>query len=100
MLQLTRFYKNTDGADLRVDTITLTEKYDNICVGANGGRVWVREVKKMNMYSATDREIATIEVFGDFDSVETSTGSFIWASWNRPSVDLDMSDLPVVGETI
>jgi hypothetical protein len=99
-MQLTRFYKNTDGADLRVDSITMVERKGPVSMVVTDGRTYIREIKTTLFYGVADREITDIEVIGDFDSIETSSGSYSWASWERPSLDVDLSDLPYVGETI
>lgn len=99
-MQLTRFYKNTEGADLRVDSIIMVERRGPASMIVTDGRTYIREINTTLFYGVTDREIASIEMIGDFDSIETSSGSYSWVSWERPVLDLDLSDLPFVGETI
>jgi hypothetical protein len=104
MLEATRIYKNASDEEIRIDTITLLAKRDNICIGAMGdmqsGHTYSRNVNITRLYSSADRVVASIILMGSFDSVETSSGSFLLASWISPATDLDMSDLPVVGDTV
>jgi hypothetical protein len=47
--------------------------------------------------TSASRTVSTIEVVGDFDAIEASSGNFLYASWtegNGQVVYMDMSDLP------
>lgn len=100
-MQVTRQYKNEAGDDIRIDMITLIRKGNTIASKATT-HTFVRKVDKQPIYNNTiaDRDVAEIEVIGDFDSIETSSGSFTWAKWTSPVATLDMSDLPSIGDTV
>jgi len=100
MAQINRFYKNAAGDDLRIDTIIMEEKLDTFSIGEPNGRVWIRRLTTNNIFSTADRTVASIEVLGDFDSVETSSNSFIYATWNSPAISVSMEDLPAVNDEL
>lgn len=104
MFEVTRIYRNSANNDLRIDTLYLSQKMDNIVVGANSstksGHVYQRELSVIKMYKDTDRVVDSIELIGSFDYVEPSSGNFLYATWESPSAQLDMSDLPGLGDTV
>lgn len=104
MLQLIRVYKNAAGDEIRVDTVSLTQKRNNI-VNANlmetgASLVYERHVRTVQMYVAADRAVSSIEVIGTFNSIETVSGNYTWAQWDSPSARASMNDLPEVGDTV
>ena len=104
MLQLNRVYKNSAGEEIRIDVISLRRKRNRIVkVGlmeTGAADVFVRDVNKMNMHVSADRTVTSIELIGNYDTAETSSGDYLWASWTSPSARVDMSDLPAVGDSI
>lgn len=99
-MQLTRQYKNAAGDDIRIDMINMECKGNTIASKAET-HTFRRVLNTQPIYkTGAARVIAEIEVIGDFDSIETSSGDFQWAKWNSPAATLDMSDLPSVGDTI
>lgn len=100
MPQLTRLYRNSDDEDLRIDKINAVPRFDNLITGSTGGQTYLREKTTTLIYGSSNRTVSEIQVIGDFDSVETSSGNFVWVSWDKPSIDMDLSDLPFVGDEI
>ena len=104
MLQLNRIYKNSDGDEIRIDTISLVRKRNSI-VNANlmetgASDTFRREVKTILFHGSSNRTVSTIEVLGDFTSIETATSNYLWAEWSSPSARLSMNDLPKLTETV
>jgi hypothetical protein len=100
MPQLTRVYRNSSDEDLRIDTITAVPRFDNFVIGPTGGQTYLREKSTILIYGSANRTVSEIQVIGDFSSAETSSGNFIWVSWNKPSIDMDLSDLPFIGDEV
>lgn len=98
-MELTRQYKNNAGDDLRIDVIQMIRKQNTIASKATT-HTFKRIIKIRPVYntSVADREVAEIEVIGDFTNFDTV--NFAWATWDAPDGRVDMSDLPSVGDTI
>lgn len=104
MLQLNRIYKNSNSEEIRIDTISLVRKRNRVVkaglMTTAAADVFQREVKVLKLYVSANRTVSEIEVIGDFDTIEASSGNFTSAEWASPSARLDMSDLPIVGSTV
>ena len=98
-MELIRQYKNADGNDIRIDTIIMTRRQEPINSKANT-HTFLREIKIRCIYntSVSDREVAEIEIIGDFTSLDGS--AYAWAEWDSPHAIVDMTDLPFVGDTV
>jgi len=110
-MQITRVYQNADGDTIRMDDVIVelgppppvidprlgTDKGLMMAIGP-------QHVKTELVYlSFAAREVDAIQIIGDFDAIEPSSGSFAWASktlGNGQIVFFDMSALPVIGETV
>lgn len=106
MLELTRIYKNTDGEELRMDTIIMEQKLDGISfIERNkNNKVHKRLVNTIRLHTTTTREVTSIELVGNYDSCETVSGNYTYAIWNDKAgnefVRCNMSDLPIVGNNV
>ena len=98
-MEIVRQYKNASEEDLRIDEIQMTRKNNPISKDKNY-HVFNRRLKTRMVYGATDRVVAKIEIIGDFSSIETSSSNYTWAKWTSPEATCDMSDLPIVTDTI
>lgn len=98
-MELTRQYRNASGFDIRIDVIQLVRRQNTIASKANT-HTFARVIKIRSIYNTgvSDREVAEIEIIGDFDSLDGS--AYSWAKWDSPSATLDMSDLPFIGDTV
>jgi len=110
-MQITRVYLNADSDTIRMDEIVVeiglplpvidprlgTDKGLMMTIGPQ------RTKTELVYLSFADREVDAIQIIGDFDAIEPSSGSFAWASktlGNGQVVFFDMSALPVIGETV
>ncbi len=63
-----------------------------------------QHIKTQNVFNSSgDRAVDEIQLVGDIDQVEPSSGSFAWATKTLGSgqvIFFDMSGLPVLGDTI
>lgn len=98
-MELVRQYKNASGYEIRIDTIFMVRRQNTIASNAST-HTFYRQLKVRPVISTnvTDREVAEVEVIGDFDELDTT--NFEWAKWSSPVATLDMSDLPFVGDTV
>ena len=108
---VTRVYKNAAGDTLRTDEVFVQilqpgpalfpTIYNNPSLLMNVGP---RKVTTSLSYkTGGSRVVSSITVSGDYDSVETSSTSFVWASktlGNGQLIEIDMSDLPLIGESV
>jgi hypothetical protein len=98
-MEVIRQYKNASDEDLRVDQIRMVRRSNTISKD-KAGHTFRRELKVTWFHGPVDRDIAVIEVVGDYTSIETATGDFKWTRWTSPPGICDMSDLPEIGDTI
>lgn len=98
-MQVTRIYRNSAEYDLRIDSINMVRKQNTIASEAST-HTFTRRLTTNNIYSTatSDRTVAEIEVIGDFDTIEGS--SYAWAKWTSPQATVNMTDLPVVGDSV
>lgn len=105
---ITRIYKNSSDVVIRSDEITVSISPPTPVllprIGNDKGLLMVlgpRKVKSTKVF-CDNMIIDSIELVGDIDDYEPSSGSFAWASkilGNAQIVKFDMSDLPVIGES-
>lgn len=104
MLQVNRIYKNAAGEEIRIDTISLSRKRSRIVkadfMETGAADVFERSVNKLKLHVSADRTVTEIELIGDFDTVETSSGNFLWAAWDSPVARVNMSDLPAITDDV
>lgn len=106
MFELTRIYKNSDGEELRIDTIIMEQKLDGISFieRPKNNKVYKRLIKTIRLNTTTDRTIASVELIGNYDSCETVSTNYTYAIWNDKAgsefVRCNMSDLPTVGTDV
>jgi len=98
-MEIVRQYKNASDEDLRVDQIRMIRRNNTISKD-KANHVFQRDLKTQWFHGPADRDVAVIEIVGDYNSIETSTGDFKWAKWTSPVGTCDMSDLPGIGDTI
>ena len=99
MLEIIRYYKNNGNDTLRVDTIHMERTNDPIA-RVMTEQTYARRLRVTQHHGPADRVIKTISMVGNYDTTETSSGNFLWATWTSPSAQVDMSDLPVVTDTL
>lgn len=110
-MQITRVYLNAAGDTIRIDDIIidigLPVPVIDPRLGTDSGlmmNIGAQTVKTERVYvSFASRVVDSIQVVGDIDDVEPSSGSFTWASktlGNDQVVFFDMSNLPVIGDTV
>jgi hypothetical protein len=99
MLEITRQYLNGSDETLRADTIIM-ERMGEPIARAAGEHTFRRVLRTQWFYGPTSRTVAAIELVGNFSSVETSSGNFLYAEWVSPAAICDMSDLPKLSDTI
>ena len=99
MLEITRIYRNSSGDEVRIDTIIMVRKR-NVIVDGVSTPTFRRELKTTLLHRPADRVVSTLEVIGSYDSIDTSTGDYTWATWDSPSARANMSDLPGIGDTV
>lgn len=101
MLTATRIYRNASAQDLRVDTIVMVRK-GHVLVKDASEHTFSRDLRPLYLHNSgvADRVVAEIEIVGNFNDLEASTGNYLWATWNSPSARLNMSDLPIIGSTV
>ena len=103
-----RSYYNSGGDLLRTDSLLLDLQpiYKGIVTfQPTGPQSSATRRLKTTLESTTSvaRVVDTITVECDCDTLEGSTGNFLFAQWNRgndTTLTLDMSDLPAVGDTV
>lgn len=96
-MQVTRSYYNASDDLLRTDTITMRRK-GNTLVSKAQFHTFQRVLNSQLFYGPASRAISYIEVSGDFDIIEASSGDFLECEWYSPSAFCNMSDLPQTGE--
>jgi len=110
-MQITRVYLNAAGDTIRMDDIIIDVSVPPPVIDPRLGTdhglmmsIGSRFVKTERVYiSFASRDVDTIQIVGDIDDIEPSSGSFAWASktlGNGQVVFFDMSDLPVIGDTV
>lgn len=107
-MQAIRSYYNASGDLLRTDLCSLDVQpsFKGIVEFQPTGPQFVGRRNVKTTLAATtgaSRLVDTITVESNCDTLEGSTGNFLFAQWNRGdgnTMTLDMSDLPVVGDSI
>lgn len=113
-MNVVRIYTNSTNETLRVDEL-------HIDISVNIGEIvrhtlsqtmpiqQGKRILKTTLVNSTsssygpDRVVAGIEVSGDYSTIETISGDYTWAEkilGNGNSVQLNMSDLPGIGDTV
>jgi hypothetical protein len=98
-MELTRIYRNSNEDELRVDTIIMERRSNTISKNFQN-HTFQRNLKTQFYFGPADRVVADIQVIGDFTSIEQSSGNFMYAEWASPPGTCDMSDLPIIGDTV
>lgn len=108
-MQLVRSYYNSSEELIRIDEIDISLSYPTkeiVTYSFGDMTVIPHEARKTTVVhseSYTLRTVATITVSGDYNDVDDTSGSFLWATWTLGSGQIirsDMSNLPAVGDTI
>lgn len=106
-----KYYNATDDL-LREDTVDVVTRYKykdvvlNKYMNEDLRMRYTVNVKTRKVYGPSglgSRTVDRIELEGDFSSCETSSGDYTWASWdigNSQDALANMSNLPVVGDTV
>lgn len=107
---VTRTYYNSSSDLLRVDKLQLEVSInsDNIVKYKGTGirdNMSVRRLLDTIPVHATGvaRTVNEIEVTGNYDSLEVSSGNYAFAYWDRDDgtmLEMDMTDLPIIGSTV
>ena len=105
MLELTRTYKNVSSEVLRVDTIIMEKTHHNTwrpfrVHPDQRGITYSRNFSTVNHYGPAVRAVSSIEVAGNFDIIESSSGDYTYCEWYSPVAACDMSDLPAVSDDV
>jgi len=100
---ITRIYKNVTGDILRVDTIFMNATTDPISSGVSS-KTFRRILNTQLHHGPANRVVTEIEIYTDADTIETATGNYTYVAWTGGNAGTDyrcnMSDLPVVGDTV
>ena len=69
------------------------------------GLTYKRELESLYLTGPTDRTVAKVELIGNFDDFEDSSGDYVHCSWSSTATGdvlaiCDMNDLPKVGATV
>jgi hypothetical protein len=110
-MQIIRYYLNASGDTIRIDSISidigLPPPVMDPRLGTDKGLMMSlgpQSVKVERVYASfASRVVDSVQVVGDIDDIEPSSGSFTWASktlGNDQVVFFDMSNLPVIGDTV
>ena len=99
MLEVIRRYYNGSSVLLRTDTIWMQKK-GNVIVRPATEITYQRVLRVRGNYTGGSRVVVSITVEGNFDTIESSSGNYLSAEWTSPPALLNMTDLPVVGETV
>lgn len=101
MQNLTRKYYNSSDQLLRQDLIQMVQM-GNVLVRPASEITFRRHLVTRTTVSGdiSVRTVSYIEVSGNFDSIETSSGNFLQCEWTSPPARCGMTDLPVVGEAV
>lgn len=112
-MQITRLYNDSSGNLLRIDYIDIEVSppiYKDLRLGNDPGLMMrvgpqIVKTKIMGGNISGGRVVATIEISGDFSAWDTSGPDYniTWATYtlgNNQVVRFDMSNLPVVGDTV
>jgi hypothetical protein len=109
LIEIIRVYKN-DTDTIRVDVVNVTGARNMGKIATyqanNGDALAFGPRKKTTQVihsSGVARTVTGIEIIGDFDTVETVSGDYKYATktlGNGQVVRIDMSDLPGLGATV
>jgi hypothetical protein len=111
MMKITRVYLNSSDDAIRVDEVTVDVNFPPAVIDprllSDKGLMMVtgpQRIKTERIFvSGASRDVDAIQVVGDIDDIEESTGSFAWASktlGNGQVIFFDMLSLPVIGDTV
>jgi hypothetical protein len=98
-MKVIRTYKNASGEVIRVDEINMNRKTNTLAADPQT-HTFTPHVNKTNYHGPASRDVASIDVCGDYDSIEGGTGNYDWASWTSPEALLNTTNLPSVGDTL
>ena len=104
-LEVTRIYKNSHEDTLRVDTIYWTRTTSTLNIGT-GLSTYARQLNTLNMVASivVNRVVANIEVITNANTIDGSGPpyNYQFVRWTRSNgiINGDMSDLPVIGDTV
>ena len=101
MHSLTRKYYNSADQLLREDTIFMVER-GNVLVRPASEMTFRRRLTVDSTFSGdiSDRVVSYIEISGNFDTIESSSGDFLECEWYTPPARCGMTDLPATGDTV
>lgn len=102
-MELSRVYKNSSDDIIRIDTIYLRSTGSEQTTGPVR-KTWIRTVDTSLVLESSDRTVSSIQLVTDADTYDSSASgpqNYTWVSWStHGGVRCDMSDLPVIGETV
>lgn len=106
-MEVIRSYYNGDDDLIRLDTITLQHNtnFKNIVTYSDITNVsYKRNLKTkvihINSGTPASRVVAKIEVIGDFDTLDSGYTFAKWTRGDGTEFIMDMTDLPVITETV
>lgn len=106
-MEITRSYYNSSEL-IRIDKIYMRQRSNFGAIiryqEPTPKFIYIRKVVTTRLNSTgTTRTVDAIEVIGDYDTIEASTGDYAWASLtvgDSSIIRVDMSDLPGIGDTV
>lgn len=100
---ITRIYKNAAGNTIRTDIINLRATQVSSMSGVSA-KTFYRELRTELRHEDADRVVDSIEVLTTANTIETVSGNYLWAEWTTGNATqgkrCNMSDLPIVGNTV
>jgi hypothetical protein len=98
-----RIYKNSSEDTIRVDTMYLEATRDVIMSGVSQ-KTYARRIEKLLLCESADRVVTSIQIVTDADTVETGDVSgplnYPYCSWSSTGAICNMSDLPIIGDSV
>lgn len=98
-MEVIRVCLNSSNEQIRIDTVRMVPKRSRVTlITKNVAPVFHRKLDTTLLYGPADRTVASFECYGDFTAVDGT--NYDYATWTTPSVRVDMSDLPDVGDDV
>lgn len=103
-MEITRMYKNSADETIRIDSIQMVPSFGSIS-RIPSEHTYRRELRKDLVFTSVDRVVDVIEIITDADSSDfnpSTINNYAYVEWTErnPTVRCNMSDLPVIGDTV